>query len=98
MCDVCEGVCDVCGECGLTAWHGCFGLPDTRTELEADEMEVVGARDAEQEERDYEEYCRQLEGDKEMRKNVRASACLPFVMCVMMGVSAAQAPPFATTD
>lgn len=35
-------------------------------------MEVVGARDAEQEERDYEEYRRQLEGDKEMRKNVRA--------------------------
>ena len=44
----------------------------TTTEFEADEMEVVGARDAEQEERDYEEYRRQLEGDKEMRKNVRA--------------------------
>lgn len=46
------------------------------TEFEADEMEVIGARDAEQEERDYEEYRRQLEGDKEMRKNVRACSCI----------------------
>ncbi len=38
-------------------------------------MEVVGARDAAQEERDYEEYRRQLEGDKEMRKTVSTTRC-----------------------
>ncbi len=38
--------------------------------FEADEMEVVETRDAEKEDRDMEEYRQQLEGDKEMRRNV----------------------------
>jgi len=38
--------------------------------LDADEMEVVGDRDAEREERDYEDYRQQLEADKEMRRMV----------------------------
>eukprot|EP00624_Nannochloropsis_granulata_P007803 evm.model.NODE_95_length_15206_cov_22.810799.5 len=38
--------------------------------FEADEMEVMEPRDAEKEDRDLEEYRQQLEGDKEMRRNV----------------------------
>jgi hypothetical protein len=42
--------------------------------LEVDAMEVVGDKDREREERDAAEYRQQLEGDREMRKNVRPSA------------------------
>jgi len=38
--------------------------------FEADEMEVMEARDAEKEDRELEEYRQQLEGDREMRRNV----------------------------
>lgn len=37
-----------------------------------DEMEVVGPRDAEGEERDMMDYRQQLEADKEMRRGVRS--------------------------
>ena len=38
--------------------------------FEADEMEVMEARDVEKEDKDLEEYRQQLEGDREMRRNV----------------------------
>lgn len=46
----------------------CVGRSDLD---EMDEMEVVGPRDAEGEERDMMDYRQQLEADKEMRRGVR---------------------------
>lgn len=40
---------------------------------ELEEMEVVGERDAEGEERDLRDYRQQLEADSEMRKSVRTT-------------------------